>query len=169
MQHRSYIDYSFICIAYISLNIIGHYSLVAIGIDFAYYLIAKLALILYIKRPESGKKMRKKINKIGIILILAIMPILIVSCAQTQKNNSGLVYFPPAVSPNLILHAPGEYAINPQTFAYRSDWPSAEGSAKLGQIIYYREYWYNRQSMYPSQNDNSYKLFRGYRVGQEIK
>jgi len=114
-------------------------------------------------------KTKKIIDKELIItsVLLIFLPVFIVSCAQSK--SSGVVYFPHSVSPKLILNSPGEYALDPQTFAYRSDWPSAEGSAQLGQIIYYREYWYNRQSMYPGQNDNSYKLFRGYRVGQELK
>ncbi len=95
-------------------------------------------------------------------------PIILIGCSQS-KDTTNIVYYHPTISPKLILNSPGEYGINPQAFAYRSDWPCVEGSAQLGQMIYYREYWYNRESMYPSQNDNSYKLFRGYRVGQELK
>ncbi len=122
---------------------------------------------LYINREESGKKMNKKINKIIISLSLLIIPIFIIGCAQSQKSD--IVYYRPTVSPKMILYSAGETTLDPQIFAYRSDWPATEGNAQIGQMIYYREYWYDRQSLYPNHNDSSYKLFQGYRFGKELR
>lgn len=96
---------------------------------------------------------------------------LIVGCCPNTSSCRQRIYadFPLAVSPKLLLRAPGEQSVDPQAFAYRSNWPSTTGEIDLGRITVYHQYWYNRQSLVPCVPDTSYNLFQMFRSGSTVR
>ena len=111
---------------------------------------------------------------LGLVLgiIIMMMVVLISGCSQNCSNNyREIVYFEPypVVSPKLLLRSQREESVDPQIFAYRSDWPSTTGEIELGRTTFYRQYWYNRQSLSPNVRDTSFSLFEGYRYGTTVR
>ncbi|MFA5865698.1 MAG: hypothetical protein WC975_13575 [Phycisphaerae bacterium] len=111
---------------------------------------------------------------IGLLVGVAIMTLVtfLAGCSQDNRVDyeRTLAYsYTPAVSPKMLLRAPGETSIDPQLFVYRSDWPSTPGETDLGQVTTYQEYSYNRQSLAPGVPDFSYNLFQSYRSGTSVK
>jgi hypothetical protein len=108
------------------------------------------------------------------ILIMILVTVL-TGCSETRQDQYVRYDEPmdyceqPAVSPKLLLRAPGEESMDPQGFAYRSDWPSATGDTDLGQVTTYQEYSYNRQSLAPCVQDYSSNTFQTYRTGISVK
>jgi len=100
--------------------------------------------------------------------LLLLLPLVIVcSCAQHRSpaEQTEPVSRYTGVSPMLLLNPTQGPKVDPQLFAFRSPWPSTPGPIDLGQTIYYREFWYDRQWIRPNAPDSSYKLSEGYRSG----
>lgn len=112
--------------------------------------------------------MKKKIKKLNILSLLIL--ILLAGCSRKSSPYvNSLDYRPISVSPKLLLYAPGETAVDPQNFAFRSDWPWSFGGYDLGETTHFIEIWNNREGLYPGSSDNTYKLYRSYRRGYRIR
>jgi hypothetical protein len=104
------------------------------------------------------------------ILIMTLVTLIVGCSSQECPDRRRFAYdFPPAVSPKLMLRSPAEASVDPQAFAYRSDWPSTTGDVDLGQLTTYQGYWYDRQSLVPGVPDTSYSLFQMYRYGTSVR
>ncbi len=110
---------------------------------------------------------------IGILIMILVT--VLTGCSESRHEEYAQYAEPvdyceqPEVSPKLLLRAPGEESMDPQGFAYRSDWPSAAGDTDLGRVTTYEEYFYNRQSLAPGVQDYSSSTFQTYRTGISVK
>jgi hypothetical protein len=110
---------------------------------------------------------------VGILIMVLVT--LLAGCSECSRCEYGrdeeqqACYEPPVISPKMLLRAPGETSMDPQAFAYRSDWPAATGDVDLGRVTTYDQYSYNQQSLAPGVQDYSYNLFRTYRSGASVK
>jgi hypothetical protein len=110
---------------------------------------------------------------IGILIMILVT--VLTGCSECRHDqyaryNEAVDYCAqPAVSPKLLLRAPGEESMDPQAFTYRSDWPSTTGDIDLGRVTTYQEYSYNRQSLSPGVQDYSSNTFQSYRTGLSVK
>jgi hypothetical protein len=90
-------------------------------------------------------------------------------CDEKYKSAECVYYYEPTISPKMILRSKKDPPVDPQIFAYRSDWPSTEGDVDFARITTYREYWYNRQSGSGNIPDYTYRQVQSYRTGVSIK
>jgi len=89
---------------------------------------------------------------------------------QWHRSASGPAYAKTAPVRS-ILSARGGYGaqvIDPQSFAFRSTWPSTEGPYQVYQTVYFHERWYNYQSLF-STPDQTFKRFESHRSGVEFR
>ncbi len=63
-----------------------------------------------------------------------------------------------------LLFNPGPSAYAPDSFAYRSDWPSTQSYYQDGQFIFFRERFYDVQGLNLNPN-YTYRRFETYRSG----
>lgn len=62
---------------------------------------------------------------------------------------------------------PGMYSAD--QFTYRSDWPSTLGYFRAPEVVFYREYFRDRQGPGVPFNDNTYRRFDTLRFGQAVR
>lgn len=101
-------------------------------------------------------------------VLATLLASLTVGCAAHRDLDRFSSPYPRPTA-NLILSARSDVTVDPQLFAYRSTWPSTEGDTSLGQTVHYRILWYDRQSLWPNRHDYSYRTFRSYREGTQIR
>ncbi len=121
--------------------------------------------------PDTGDSVYRVLFALMAGIAIMVLVTLLGGCSHHERCSSHMAYdyeYPPAVSPKLLLRSPKETSVDPQAFAYRSDWPSVTGEVPLGSVSFYRQTWYNRQSLTPCVNDNSYNLFQMYRYGTTV-
>jgi hypothetical protein len=109
---------------------------------------------------------------IGLLFGIAIMMLVaLLSGCASRCETSCLVLgnYEPTVSPKMIFRSQNDPPVDPQVFAYRSDWPAAVGDIEFGRVTSYRQLWYDRQSASSNIPDNSYKQTRSYRYGTSVR
>jgi len=129
-------------------------------------------LVGSIRQAEVAEKWHRIFIALLIGISLMALATFTGGCSHSQKYCSRLTYIDdttPHVSPKLLLRSPKEKSVDPQIFAFRSDWPAVTGESQLGQVTFSREYWYNRQSLAPNVPDYSYNLFQAYRYSTSVR
>ena len=102
----------------------------------------------------------------GLLLGLALLS----GCAERRAaEDTDSFLFTTTVSPGLLLNTSGRPGLDAQLFAFRSSWPSTEGYVDLGETVFYRVTWYDRQAVWPNARDYSYRLFQSWRTGSHVR
>jgi len=86
---------------------------------------------------------------------------------QDDKSASGPVVGT-CVSILLPMMADSQQVVDPQRFAFRSNWPSSLGASYVSEVTTFRETWHDRQTVSPYR-DFSYRHFRSYRRGVHVR
>ncbi len=66
---------------------------------------------------------------------------------------------------SLIFSADPELTPIPADQITRADWPTTDGLTSYGQTTYFREYWYDQQSLGPNYVNYGYRTFTSWRDG----
>jgi len=118
----------------------------------------------------ADKSFRYNSPRLPLFIVAILLTIIFLSgCAEHRRTLwPDLMRFTTHVSPKLIVNTVLPPAIDPQLFAHRSLWPAADGYANLRDTVDFTELWYDRQTLWPSRHDHSFKLFRSRRHGSQI-
>jgi len=115
--------------------------------------------------PRSGRRPARLLAA----ALLAVLPLFLGCAACCGRNDHESLLNELYVSPGLVLSSSPAPRVDPEMFTYRSLWPATEGYLDVGETVFYRVRWRDRQSITPGVRDFSDRIFDRYRVGTQFR
>jgi len=82
------------------------------------------------------------------------------------ERRPAVVWRPAA---DLLFDPTPDQAITASDFAFRSPWPCTAGAYSPGEVVYYREYYYDHQGHAWNDLDHIHRRFHSYRYGTQYR